>query len=106
MNGETPDLERDIIEISDEDGNTFTLEVCNYFFYNGEEYAILRDAAESDEESAEEDLSILIMKVNPYQDENGEEMEEFVPVDEDLLEKLTQLARSTILNEGDFDDEE
>ena len=38
--------ERDIVEFSDEDGNKLLLEVMDYFFYNGEEYAVLCDADE------------------------------------------------------------
>jgi hypothetical protein len=104
MKDEMLDLDNDIIEISDEDGNTFTLEVYDYFFYNGEEYAILKDAEEGSETSENGNLSILIMKVNPFVDENGEEMEEFVPVDEKLLEVLTKLAKNRIINHGDSDD--
>ena len=91
-------FENDIIEISDENGNTYSFEVCDYFFYNGEEYAVLKDAAQ---DNTEEDLSIVIMKVNLFTDENGEEMEEFVPIDDELMEVLTQIARTRILEGTD-----
>ena len=32
---------RDVVEFSDDEGNTLLLEVMDYFFYNGEEFAAL-----------------------------------------------------------------
>ncbi len=96
-------LEKDLIELTGEDGGTYTFEVYDYFFYNGEEYAILQDP---DEDEAEEEIkSVVIMKVNPFTDENGEELEEFVPIDDELMEALIQVARTRIL-EGPDDEEE
>ena len=50
-------LEKDLIELTGEDGGTYTFEVYDYFFYNGEEYAILQDPDEdeAEEESDDED---------------------------------------------------
>ena len=42
-------LEKDLIELTGEDGGTYTFEVVDYFFYNGEEYAILQDPDEDEE---------------------------------------------------------
>ena len=33
--------ERDVVEFTDDEGNTILLEVMDYFFYNGEEFAAL-----------------------------------------------------------------
>ena len=38
--------ELDLITVTDENDNEVTLEVIDYFFYNGEEYAILTEAGE------------------------------------------------------------
>ena len=38
--------ERDVVEFVDDEGNTLLLEVMDYFFYNGEEFAALCDAKE------------------------------------------------------------
>ena len=38
-----------VIEGTDEDGNKVLLQVLDYFFYNGEEYAILTDAEDADD---------------------------------------------------------
>ena len=35
--------ERDVVEFVDDEGNTLLLEVMDYFFYNGEEFAALCD---------------------------------------------------------------
>ena len=36
--------ERDVVEFVDDEGNTLLLEVMDYFFYNGEEFAALCSA--------------------------------------------------------------
>ena len=123
--GEDPNLEMeegyepDIIEMTDDEGNSILLEVVDYFFYNGEEYCILTDSIgedggeEPDEQCAPEDesdeaegITCYIMKVNTSTDENGEELEEFIPVEDQALEaKLIEIA-STRLNDEDELDED
>ncbi len=92
--------ERDVVEFVDDEGNTLELEVMDYFFYNGEEFAALQSA---DEDS--DDDGVYIMKINSFTDENGEEMEEFVPPEEALMEKLIAVVQ-TRFSEEDEDDEE
>ncbi len=101
------EMDQDLIEGVDEDGNKVLLEVVRYFFYNGEEYVVLGDAQQDsdcdhecehcdhDHEGDEEEaVSLYIMKV-VESEEDGEEMEEFVPVeDEDLLEKLIEIVQA------------
>ena len=95
--------ERDVVEFVDEEGNTLLLEVMDYFFYNGEEFAALCDAKEEDEEL--DDDGVYIMKINSYTDENGEEMEEFVPPEEELMEKLIAIV-NTRFGDGEDEDED
>ena len=45
MNG----MEEDLIVFQDEDGNEYSFVVQDYLFYNGEEYALLADAAADQE---------------------------------------------------------
>ena len=97
--------ERDVVEFVDDEGNTLLLEVMDYFFYNGEEFAALCDAKEDDAEHSEDD-AVYIMKINAFTDENGEEMEEFVPPEEALMEKLTAIVRTRFSGEGDEDGED
>ena len=109
--GMEEDPEDNYIEGVDEDGNKILLEVVRYFFYNGEEYVVLGEAqpdSEDEEDEScdrdhgdeEEAINLYIMKVIETE-ENGEEMEEFVPVeDDDLLEKLVEIVQA------DFDAEE
>ena len=111
MNGEEfePQDERDIVEFSDEEGNTLLLEVIDYFFYNGEEYAVLCDADEEAAQEADldddEDQMIYIMKVVSTTSEDGEEMESFVPVeDDDLLEKLIEVVQADFEADDELDD--
>ena len=95
--------ERDVVEFVDDEGNTLLLEVMDYFFYNGEEFAALCDAKDEDDESEED--GVYIMKINSYTDENGEEMEEFVSPDESMMDKLIQIVR-TRFGDADEEDEE
>lgn len=89
--------ELDIIELEGEDGAVLKLCVERYFFYNGDEYVLLSDDCGQDNG---EEVSHYVMKVQPLEGEDGEEMEEFVPVDEDLMEQLIQVVEAT------FDEEE
>ena len=95
--------ERDIVEFVDDEGNTLLLEVMDYFFYNGEEFAALCDAKEEGDESDED--GVYIMKINSFTDENGEEMEEFVPPEEELMEKLIAIVQTRFDGEDDEDEE-
>ena len=97
--------ERDVVEFTDDEGNTLLLEVMDYFFYNGEEFAALCDAKEDPSDDDPDDDPVYIMKINTFTDENGEEMEEFVPPEEALMEKLIQVVR-TRFSEDDEDDGE
>ncbi len=112
--------ERDIVVFTDDEGNDFELEVMDYFFYNGQEYAVLSDAdaeecgceecehdADCDEEDCEAcaDQEVYIMKIVQMDDD----MEEFVPVEDDnLLEKLIAIVQRRFDGEeiGDDPDEE
>ena len=109
----------DLIEGIDEDGNNVLLEVVRYFFYNGEEYVVLGEAHEGDcdceecdhcdhhedEEDDEDAVNLYIMKV-VEKEEDGEEVEEFLPVeDEDLLEKLIEVVQADFEADEAFDDE-
>jgi hypothetical protein len=98
--------EADLIECVDEDGNSISLEVIRYFFYNGDEYVILGEAqptdachdhcscCEHDECDDDATMELYIMKVEPSKEDD--DMEEFVPVeDEDLLEQLIRVAEAT-----------
>ena len=122
MMGGTPAAEEevlDLIEGVDEDGNNVLLEVVRYFFYNGEEYVVLGEAHEGEcdceecehcdhheeDEEDEEAINLFIMKV-VEKEEDGEEIEEFLPVeDEDLLEKLIEVVQADFEADEAFDDE-
>jgi len=84
--------ELDIIELEGEDGAVLKLCVERYFFYNGDEYVLLSDDCGQDDR---EEISHYVMKVQPLEGEDGEEMEEFVPVDDDLMEQLIQVVEAT-----------
>ena len=111
--------ERDIVVFTDDEGNDFELEVMDYFFYNGQEYAVLSDAEDAecgceecahDEETCDDeacegcaDQEVYIMKIVQMDDD----MEEFVPIEDDsLMEKLIVQRRFDGEEVGDDPDEE
>lgn len=81
----------DVIEGTDEDGNEVLLVVEKYFFYNGEEYVLLRprDEAELPDDAA----TRYVMRVKVTEEE-GEEYEEFEPVEEELAQRLIPVIRA------------
>ena len=98
--------ERDVVEFTDDAGNTLLLEVMDYFFYNGEEFAALCDAKENPADDDPDDDPVYIMKINAFTDENGEEMEEFVLPDEEQMDKLIQVVRTRFTEDGADDEDE
>lgn len=91
------DDELDLVVFNDDEGNELTLEVRDYFFYNGQEYAVLADYCEDDEkacecenEDCECDEGLYIMKVVPVDDDQ----EEFQPVEESLMDELIEVVRT------------
>ena len=104
--------DRDIVEFTDEDGNSLLLEVLDTFFYNGEEFAVLGDVEEDececetcDEGTCEHEHSLYIMKIETSTDENGEEIEEFIPVEDSLMEALIEIVQTRFLEDDEEDEE-
>lgn len=114
---------RDLIQAMDEDGNEITLEVLDYLFYNGEEYAVLEEAeeecdmacegcahaeecqAEEDEED-DEDVGLFVCKVVSGVDEDGTEMDEFSQVEDvELAEKIIAIFSQKMKEEEEADEE-
>ncbi len=93
------EFEKDIVEMEGEDGAVLKLCVERYFYYNGEEYVLLSDDVE---ENNVEEVSHYVMKVVPDEEEEG--MEDFVPVDDDLMDKLVDAAMAVF--EDEDEDEE
>ena len=108
--------ERDLVEFTDDEGNTLLLEVMDYFFYNGEEFAVLSDADDEEPETGcccdacegdcehDGEHSLYIMKVEQSIDEAGEEIEEFSPVDDTMMDALIEIVQGRLF--GDEDDDE
>ena len=108
------EIDDDLVEGVDEDGNSVLLRVERYFFYNGEEYVVLAEASEHshecgcghdhDHEHDEDAINLYIMKVIETE-EDGEEVEEFVPVnDEKLLEQLIEVVTADFEQDEEIDD--
>lgn len=92
----------DLVVFETDDGEELTFSIEDYFFYNGEEYALMADVNDESEEDDEEGISCIICKVTSEEDENGEEQDVFTPVeDEELAEKLFQIAMTKIEEDDD-----
>ena len=95
---EMNNMEEDIIDFEDEDGNTIPFAVIDYVFYNGEEYALLVEV--TDEEEDEEKQECIVCKVVAETEEDGEETESFVPLeDESLAQKLVDIFNTRMSEE-------
>ena len=99
-----------IEQVTDEEGNTILFSIIDYFFYNGEEYAILTDSNDEDATDADaedEGIACYVMKIVATTDESGEELEEFVPVEDQALEaKLMEIASMKLNSDEEADDED
>lgn len=91
------DIDRlDIIEVSDESGDPMLMRVERYFYYNGEEYVLLRQVdSATDEAQPEGDERLYVMRVEVSLDEDGEEIEDFEPIDAELMESLIKTVQIT-----------
>ena len=91
-------MEEDIIDFEDEDGNVIPFEIIDYVFYNGEEYALLVEVTE--EEQNEEKQECIVCSVAAETEEDGEETESFVPVEDDALAiKLVEIFNTKLADE-------
>ncbi|NLC32375.1 MAG: DUF1292 domain-containing protein [Clostridiales bacterium] len=100
------DVDRlDIIEGADESGDPILLRVERYFYYNGQEYVLLQQVENQDDDSQDDgDARLYVMAVQVSLDDDGEEIEDFVPIEPDLMASLIKTARVTFkadLGEGD-----
>ena len=94
---EMNNMEPDIITFEDDDGNEYEFIVRDYFFYNGDEYALLTEMGQEADENGEE---CIVCKVVAAEGEDGEEDEEFELVeDEALAEKLIEIANTRVADD-------
>ena len=101
---ENMSMDEDLIIFETEDGEEVTFVIEDYFFYNGEEYAILTEY--DTEKDIVKDEGSIVCRIETSEDENGEESEEFVPVeDEDLAEKLINVANAQLAEDEEPDEE-
>lgn len=96
------DEDDNIVELTDEDGVTTAFEYQATIEMDGENYVVLM-VAEQDEEEAEEDGSVVIMRIE--QDENGEDI--YVSLeDEDTAQRVFDLFLDYLDEEEESEDEE
>ena len=94
--------EREFVSYIDDDGNEGTLEVLDYFFYNGEEYAVITvvDEDEPEHEHGENcdcEQDVFFMKVTQLEDDEVE----LEPVDDELADKLLEVINNQYTEEDE-----
>lgn len=77
----------DIVTVSDESGRELLLTVEKYFYYNGQEYVHLRLVQDGAEPQEDQDY---VMLVEVSRDEEGEEVEDFIPLEREQMDSLIQ----------------
>ncbi len=100
----TDDENLDIVEGTDEDGNRLLLRVNRYFYYNGDEYVLLSDDIEAPNSNLEE-VTFFVMRVTESVDEDGEEIEEFEPVEQELMDALIEVVKTNFEDDSDIIEE-
>lgn len=100
--------DRDLVVFEDDAGNQLTMEVLDYLFYEGKQYAMLAELNEACDncqtescEGCAQDREAYVMEVVPV----GDDMEEFVPVDEELAEKLIDIMENSDFDMEEYEDE-
>jgi len=96
------DEERDLVVFEDDAGNEITMEVLDYLCYEGKEYAMLTEYVEDDAEDEADEIEVMIMEVKPV----GEDQEEFLPIDDDLADKIMAIFEAEDIDEIYEDDED
>ena len=96
------DEERDLVVFEDDAGNELTMEVLDYLCYEGKEYALLTEYVEDADEDDADEIEVMIMEVVPV----GEDQEEFVPIEDDLADKIMAIFESDEFDEVYEDDED
>ncbi len=98
------DEERDLVVFEDDAGNEITMEVLDYLCYEGKEYALLTEYVEDADEDADEDdtIEVMIMEVVPV----GDDQEEFLPIDDELADRIMAIFDSNDMEELYEDDED
>lgn len=97
------DEERDLVVFEDDAGNELTMEVLDYLCYEGKEYALLTEYDENaNDDDEDEEIEVMIMEVRPV----GDDQEEFVPIDDELADKIMKVFESNELDDTFEDDED
>ena len=95
--------EPEVFVFTDEDGNDVTVQVLNYFYYNGKEYAVMTELIE-DQPADSDDAEVFFMEVVPI--EGDDENVEFTAVeDDDLADKLFEIISANYNEDGTEDEE-
>jgi len=91
-----------IIMMQDDQGNEIALEMIDSFVYEGQEYAVLAEPCDCDEDGDCSEcgaIDVYVMQVNPLDEEN----DELVAIPEEKEEEVLAYADRYLA--GDFDED-
>ncbi len=90
-----PDNEDDIIELTDEEGNTEQFHYIATIPYDNDEYVLLTNASDDDDD--EDYAEVVVLKIE--QDENGEDI--YVSCDDDSVSQAVFDLFQQMLDDGE-----
>jgi len=96
------DEERDLVVFEDDAGNEFTMEVLDYLCYEGKEYALMTEYVEDEDAEEADEIEVMIMEVKPV----GDDQEEFLPIEDELADKIMNIFESNEFDDVLEDDED
>ena len=96
------DEERDLVVFEDDAGNEFTMEVLDYLCYEGKEYALMTEYVEDEDAEEADEIEVMIMEVKPV----GDDQEEFLPIEDELADKIRNIFESNEFDDVLEDDED
>lgn len=100
MSENEKNYDTDPVIFEDEEGNEYAFQPIDFFFYNGEEYALLTEVT-GEEDEEDEGTEVIVCRVKDEAGENDEELETYELIDdEELAAKLVEIA-NTKLEEDD-----
>ena len=99
------EMEKDIINLLDEDGNEHEFEIIDNMEYNGKDYLALIPIFDNPADSLDDCGELVLLRVSEDLDENGDEYLENID-DEEEFNAIAEQFMARLQDEYDFEDVE
>lgn len=105
MSENEKNYDTDPVIFEDEDGNEYAFQPVDFFFYNGEEYALLTEVTDEEDEEAA-GTEVIVCRVKDETGEEDEELETYELIeDEELAAKLVEIANTKLEEDNQTEEE-